>query len=129
MRLPRRKGPTAAPWDTDILTRRIARLLAERSHAVIDWRDLEQESELHALMGRKSVTGPMQDYIRREARQQLGHTRITPRITQNLRPSATGFHNPENAITARIDVTRLLARLTPGQSRVLILYDLYGYTQ
>jgi RNA polymerase sigma factor (sigma-70 family) len=45
----------------------ICRVARRLGRPPFDWRDLAQESALHALLGRKSIKGPMQDLIRRHA--------------------------------------------------------------
>jgi len=50
--------------DYDLICR-AARKYSSKLPSSVDWRDLAQQAALHGLMGRASIDGPMQDFLRK----------------------------------------------------------------
>ncbi len=90
--------------------------------------DLENESVLAALRGRKSIKGPMQDFLRNQSI--VGTYRASNRehsvrcsMHENIPASSH-----EAASIARVTVQHLLSKLCANQRRSLILYFWFGVT-
>jgi DNA-directed RNA polymerase specialized sigma24 family protein len=93
----------------------------------LDANDLAQESALKALCGRKSRAGPMLDALRKQGWiKQYRSGSGTARVELNERSCS---HSPESRLAARIDVGRLLIRLTPNQRQAVELHHLAGMTE
>ncbi len=96
----------------------LARARARGLSPVLSAEDLEQESHMAALRGRRSITGPMSDLKDREFR-----------ISKRRPLSVRDERSHESAVIAKVDLDRLFATLTNLQKQAIVLHYLIGMTE
>lgn len=109
---------------------RVARIFSRRlpHWACVDAEDMAQESALSALRGRKSLTGPMQDALRKQG--WIKNHRVgNPPLERIGLDDQRHKHSPESRWSADVDVRSLLDRLTPKQREAVTLHHLAGMTE
>lgn len=119
--------------EVDIDYERICRVAHKHARKLpfTDWRDLAQEAALATLSGRKSIDGPMLDWLRRQGW-------ITNHRSASVNPGweRVSFHgnlpntpSGESRVIALVDLQHLLGRLTPKRRTAIVLQHIVGMTE
>lgn len=117
---------------TDILAKlpvidRLAAKMCRRLPPSIDRRDLAQESACRMLGGRKNITGPMLDFLRREG--WMKDCRSSSPALKRVGMGTLRSESREMDATNRIDVERLLTRTTALRAQAIRLRYLHELTE
>lgn len=111
---------------------RMARYQASRLRGgLIEAGDLENEAVLAALRGRKSISGPMQDFIHKQSIVGTYHHSIKVPATRVPLDSISRVSVPshEKRSIEKVSVEKLLSELTVRQKAALTLHYWFGITR